>query len=289
MYINLIKSAGTSLPILTKLIFWGYVLGKVLKTKLYTSILNGSNLKVKNNQFIKSASICKASAVEEESITTSNGDLETMSLLDSSLSITSLFWDHSNENRILAVSSTSLTIFDINASANESPSSHITQITTENVIEKAAWYPHSATQIGVASGNTVQEYDTRTSKPTTYITNDSYIRDIDYNPNKMRTLATADEFGVVRIYDTRNCSKLLETRDHSHWVTCVRFNRFHDELLLSSGTDCYVNLESIVSVSSNIASSEEEEEEERAFRFFVLNLGCLKTFFLLIASRLMGW
>lgn len=45
-------------------------------------------------------------------------------------------------------------------------------------------------------------------------------------------------------------SPLKILTSHTHWVWSVKYNKFHDQLLLSSGTDSSVNLWSIVSISS---------------------------------------
>ncbi|RKP34485.1 WD40-repeat-containing domain protein [Dimargaris cristalligena] len=77
------------------------------------------------------------------------------------------------------------------------------------------------------------------------------ILDLDYNPNRPQQLATCGEDCKVRIWDLRNLSQpLMMMADHTHWVWAVAYNHFHDQLLLTSSSDCTVNLESIVSVSS---------------------------------------
>jgi hypothetical protein len=47
-------------------------------------------------------------------------------------------------------------------------------------------------------------------------------------------------------------------------VTSVSFNRFHDQLLLTASTDCQVNLQSIVSVSSApVAESQDDGSSKK--------------------------
>lgn len=59
-------------------------------------------------------------------------------------------------------------------------------------------------------------------------------RDIDYNPNKPSTLVTCGDDRLIKFWDTRHLGngplKVLE--GHSHSVHCVRYNPFHDQLLL---------------------------------------------------------
>jgi hypothetical protein len=45
-------------------------------------------------------------------------------------------------------------------------------------------------------------------------------------------------------------SPVMEISDHNHWVWSVAYNKSHDQLLLTGGSDCQVNLQSIVSISS---------------------------------------
>ena len=40
------------------------------------------------------------------------------------------------------------------------------------------------------------------------------------------------------------------TNDHSHWIWSVRYNQFHDQLILTSSSDGQVVLSSMTSISS---------------------------------------
>ena len=65
-------------------------------------------------------------------------------------------------------------------------------------------------------------------------------RSIDFNPNKQYQLATAGDDGSVRFWDIRQASKgpvAARTGDHSHWIWSVRYNAFHDQLILTSSSD----------------------------------------------------
>ena len=58
--------------------------------------------------------------------------------------------------------------------------------------------------------------------------------------------------GLVKFWDTRNCgSPLLAMANHTHWVWGVRYNQFHDQLLISGGGDSEVALFSVGSLSSS--------------------------------------
>jgi EARP and GARP complex-interacting protein 1 len=66
------------------------------------------------------------------------------------------------------------------------------------------------------------------------------------------------------LIEFRNLScSLKEIEAHSHWVWSVKYNNFHDQLILSGGSDCAVNLHNAVSVSSRpIGRSKDTESDE---------------------------
>lgn len=85
------------------------------------------------------------------------------------------------------------------------------------------------------------------------------VRDLDCNPNRQCHLATAGDDGAIRIWDSRSVRQPVWSRsDHHHWVFSVRFNTFHDSLLLSSASDLKVNLTCARSVSSEAETAEKE-------------------------------
>merc|ERR1711874_90141 len=94
------------------------------------------------------------------------------------------------------------------------------------------------------------------------------VRSLDFNPNKQYYLATGGDDGVTSVWDTRDTGQpLVTSRDHSHWVWSVRYNTFHDQLLLSSSSDSHVVLSCLASLSSepygHLVEEEEEEEKEK--------------------------
>ncbi len=120
-------------------------------------------------------------------------------------------------------------------------------------LRKCVSNPHHAHDFAYCFHHTVQGYDMKSNKKTFNISHAHVekVLDIDYNPNKMNQIATAGQDGRIKIWDLRQYDKpVLEMSHHSHWVTSVSYNKFHDQLLLSSSTDTLVHLFSIVSVSS---------------------------------------
>ena len=76
------------------------------------------------------------------------------------------------------------------------------------------------------------------------------LMDLDYNPNKLNTVATCGRDSVLRFWDLRRADKcLLEFEEDSHWINKVKFNRFHDQLLITGCTSTFVSLYRASSVS----------------------------------------
>ncbi|EGF79865.1 hypothetical protein BATDEDRAFT_25330 [Batrachochytrium dendrobatidis JAM81] len=123
----------------------------------------------------------------------------------------------------------------------------------ESCIGCAAWDPHHTSQISVAIGRNIIGWNISTNSECFRIdlAHELPMRALDYNPNKPYHIVSGSDDCTIRIWDTRNTSTYLKNiTDHSHWVWSVSFNRSHDQLLLSSSSDCQVNLDSVVSVSS---------------------------------------
>ena len=88
------------------------------------------------------------------------------------------------------------------------------------------------------------------------------VRGLDYNPNRPYVaLSCGDDF-AVKFWDLRKASAPLMTqRAHSHWVTSAMYNRFHDQLVLSSSSDSRVKLWRVSSLSSSPPSADLDDGE----------------------------
>lgn len=129
------------------------------------------------------------------------------------------------------------------------------------------WDPHHLNNFIAVGGRDIRAFDLRAQEPlTTTITgaHDGVVRDIDFNPNKPYHIVTGGEDRKIRIWDLRKPSLPLSVMaSHSHWVWSVKFNRFHDQLLISAGSSSSVNLWSIVSVSSAPLGDLEDPQNEK--------------------------
>ncbi|CAG9771069.1 unnamed protein product [Ceutorhynchus assimilis] len=130
------------------------------------------------------------------------------------------------------------------------------------------WNPHqNCNQFTAATETHLKTYDIRMGDLAWQIDNahDQLIRDLDYNMNKQYHVATCGDDAFVKIWDFRQPTNPVYSRnEHSHWVWCVRFNHFHDQLILTASSDARVLLSSAASVSSenNIDMSEDKTESK---------------------------
>ena len=52
------------------------------------------------------------------------------------------------------------------------------------------------------------------------------------------------------------------TNDHSHWIWSVRYNQFHDQLILTSSSDGHVVLSCMTSISSEPLGQLVDDEDD---------------------------
>jgi WD40 repeat protein len=133
------------------------------------------------------------------------------------------------------------------------------------------WNPHlDGNQFALISASSVTGMDLRSMKEAWKIpkAHKFQVRDIDFNPNKQYYVATCGDDCSARFWDFRNPNEpLKELMCHTHWVWRVRFNTFHDQLVLTSGSDSRVLLHSLPSISSEPQGRtifSDSEEEDRA-------------------------
>lgn len=107
----------------------------------------------------------------------------------------------------------------------------------------------------------VKSYDIRDANRCAWTIEDAHsqlVRDLDCNPNKTCHIATAGDDGFMKIWDTRMTKESIYSRnDHYHWIWSIRFNTFHDQLLLTSSSDGKVLLTCAGSVSSEEGGDED--------------------------------
>ncbi|TPX37104.1 hypothetical protein SmJEL517_g00904 [Synchytrium microbalum] len=175
-------------------------------------------------------------------------------------------------DKVVALTNTNITVFAIDVPSKSAQSSQTiasppTRKEQDRKINAGAWNPHQNDSIAIAADSSVHTYDLRSrtaSTPSLTIDHAHHVsvKDVDYNPNKPYQIATGGDDCVVRVWDTRDVKvPLKEIVGHSHWIWNVTYNRFHDQLLLSSSSDCTVLLHSLVSISSAPFGHDDDVEE----------------------------
>ncbi|KAL7751545.1 Serine/threonine-protein kinase [Sorochytrium milnesiophthora] len=205
--------------------------------------------------------------------------LEAVFTLDTTAAHTSwqkVLWDASLDSsdtvtKLVAVDQAALYVFSVTEALTDAVLGSTIPIKTEGGSARvldAKWNPHSSTQVGVTHGTTFEMYDLRSNKVCASLANAHAVatRSFDFNHNKPYQIATGGEDCAIRVWDVRGgtdaattptngtaagSAPLLEfPREHSHWVTALAYNPFHDQLLLSGSSDSQLHLLSAASVSS---------------------------------------
>ena len=139
------------------------------------------------------------------------------------------------------------------------------KIPLDNVqrVAGGAWDPNHPNSAVLAADTSLVQCDLR-AKQHTGVSEHAHagcVCDVQYNANKMHHLASGGDDGMLKVWDMRRfVSPLAVVEAHDHWISSIRFNPFHDQLMLSSSTDCTVKLWNLLAVSSAAAQNAQELE-----------------------------
>jgi len=140
----------------------------------------------------------------------------------------------------------------------------------QGAISNGRWNPHhGARQFAVACGQNVIGWDVRENASVFKMdsVHGQSVRDVDYNPNKQYHMLTCGDDCLVKFWDIRSPASPISVieEEHSHWVWSARFNPFHDQLVLSGGSDSRVILYNKASISSEpYGQLNEGDDDEEA-------------------------
>jgi len=152
------------------------------------------------------------------------------------------------------------------SSANENNSKKSHNLDPRNKLTTGQWNPHhNSTSIATANDNHIRGWDLRSMKPTWTVENAhaQLIRGLDFNPNKQYVLASCGDDCQAKFWDVRKTSSaLLVIAQHSHWIWSIKYNNFHDQLLLTSSSDSRVMLHNASSVSSEPAGHSSQSDDD---------------------------
>ncbi|XP_065842970.1 EARP-interacting protein homolog isoform X2 [Oscarella lobularis] len=180
--------------------------------------------------------------------------------------IKSVLWHPGGDNQIVSIDDHTIHLWDID-SAKVIDTASLESKTLQSFYT-GKWNPHqNCHQVMTAVETSLKGWDLRTMKPCWDIehAHQQQIRDLDFNPNRQYYFVTCGDDCSIRFWDVRNTSAPLQIRkQHSHWIWCVCYNHFHDQLVLSSSSDSNVILCSIPSLSSEPLGHIDDDEEKES-------------------------
>ena len=189
-------------------------------------------------------------------------------VLDSSSSeVTSVLWHPADGDKMMCLQGDSAILVDVGEAGPRKLWSSQHSVRGQTKLETGRWNPHrNYHQFATVCGGQVVGWDTRTGDQGWTLHNsvsNQSIRSIDFNPNKQYYMLTGCDDGCVSVWDVRKCDQVLQsTRHHSHWVWSTRYNSYHDQLVLSAGSDSRVVMTSLASLSSEPYGAIIDEDQE---------------------------
>jgi hypothetical protein len=171
-------------------------------------------------------------------------------------------WKPDEANEVITFSEDKIFIWDIESHSMkrivDMDCSKIPSIPTSSRLSKTSavrWSPHcNANILGAAIGSHILGLDLRSpNSPFVWDINahNNLTRDVDFNPNAQYYLASCGDDCESRFWDVRNpSSPVTSLQNHAHWIWSVRYNAFHDQLVLTCSSDSRVVLSRISSLAS---------------------------------------
>ena len=112
--------------------------------------------------------------------------------------------------------------------------------------------PHHKFLIAVGHSNSLFIYDSRDASNRYSFSplHGGQVLDVDFNPNNPYHIASSGKDYAIKFWDIRKQGCLKSIYEHSHYVWQIKYNAFHDQLLISASSDNSVILHRVVSASS---------------------------------------
>jgi len=208
------------------------------------------------------------------------------------LSFGRVFWEPGDKiGRVISLDESNIRLWNLDSKFSVKAAESITIAAGDKKgaakLRTMAWNPHTANQIGTANDCALRGWDLRSLRQTWAIelAHTLAVRDLDFNPNKPHQIVSCGDDSKVKFWDVRHTDKPIRVLNrHSHWyrppppspplslslpfsnirVWRTMYNRFHDQLLLSSSSDSLLNLENAVSISSVMSLPSDDEPKEAA-------------------------
>ena len=131
-------------------------------------------------------------------------------------------------------------------------SKNINTLECKGEVKTGSWDPHHPSLVAITTGRHVaQVWDIRSQQTGASFIADGTLLDLDYNPNKPFHIVTSGTGCRLQFWDVRKCTTpIASVGGHKHWTWSAKYNRFHDQLILSSSSDRSVHLWRMSSISS---------------------------------------
>lgn len=158
--------------------------------------------------------------------------------------------------KLVALDGSSFKAWDV---PNPSPTEHIALPSAAHALVAD---PHFASMLAVAGDAQLLGIDLRQKSTAWSIKGAEHgaVRDIDCNPNKPYQLVSGGDDGKIRFWDYRTGAAPLKVLPgHAHWLCAVKYNRVHDQYVLTASTDHRVKLWNVLSISSVFGLTKTDE------------------------------
>eukprot|EP00040_Diaphanoeca_grandis_P027550 m.157015 g.157015 ORF g.157015 m.157015 type:complete len:315 (-) comp31036_c3_seq1:67-1011(-) len=178
-----------------------------------------------------------------------------------------IVWQPTDVSQLVNLCDESIELWDVNVGTETAKMTKSATETSIGNFTNCRWNPHhNCAYIATASGKSLRGWDLRTMEQTFCIQRahgDSIVRSLDFNANKQYNMLSCGNDGKIKFWDVRNDSQsLLEFSLHTHWVWCARYNQYHDQLVVSSGSDNQVALSNAGSLSSILYADLDNDDDD---------------------------
>lgn len=165
---------------------------------------------------------------------------------------TSMFWE--SRDSVVTSTSSGLSMYRLDSSSQAL--STLRTLQTESACGGAVADPHHPFTIGFAENRSLSLWDYRTKDVSLKFKTSHFfpILSLDANPNLDNVYVTGGADGRMMFWDVRQpvgSFPLNWVDAHTHHVTSVKFHPIHDQLVMTCGTDCGVNLWRFQMISSS--------------------------------------
>lgn len=149
-----------------------------------------------------------------------------------------------SSNQIAVATPGAVSVYQIDTNQAAEPMTKLPVVNCTAMIADGS----SESPLAFASDRSLCLWDTRSNQLSLNMKTSHFfpILALDVNPNLDFVYVTGGSDGKIMFWDIRqaNGANPLEviSNAHAHHVTSVRYHPVHDQLLISSGTDCAVNL-----------------------------------------------